>query len=127
MGNVGDRDLGFVAKRRTLIRRWNAVGWALITLIIAALGFLFLTSPLLVNPWETMARVRTDSISTSTLQLMAVMLPVVFLGSFMLLVVIVAFQFAAAANERRLIGIIDSLSALSSLSAHPDSREMDSG
>ena len=106
MGAVSDRDLEFVAKRRALSRRWNVVGWALIALIIAALGFLFVTSPMLVNPWETMARVRTDSISKSTLQLMAMLLPVVFLGSFLLLIVIVAFQFAAAANERRLIEIL---------------------
>ncbi len=104
-----DPDLEFVAKRRALSRRWNAVGWALIALIIAALGFLFVTSPMLVNPWETMARVRTDSISKPNLQLMAMLLPVVFLGSFLLLMVVVAFQFAAAANERRLIEIVDSL------------------
>ena len=95
--------MNFVAKRRALSRRWNVVGWALIALIIAALGFLFVTSPMLVNPWETMARVRTDSISKPTLQLMAMLLPVVFLGSFLLLIVVVAFQFAAA-DERRLMG-----------------------
>ncbi len=127
MGEMGDRDLDFVAKRRTLNHRWKVVGWILIALIAAALGFLLFTSPMLVDPWETMARVRTDSIPKPTLQLMAAMLPVVFLSSFLLLTVIVAFQFSAAANERRLIGIIDSLSTPSSLSAHPDFREMDSG
>lgn len=109
MGGLTDRDLDFVAKRRALSRRWRVVGWVLIALIVASLGFLFLTTPLLVSPWETMAHVRTDSIPKPNLQLMAMMLPVVVLGCFLLLVVLVVFQFQAMANERRLIGVIDSL------------------
>ena len=70
---------------------------------------LFLTSPLLVAPWEVAGRIRTDSIPPTTLQVMGLMLPLAILGCFVLLVVVVAFQFAAAANERRLLQIIDSL------------------
>jgi len=100
-------DLGFVEKRRPLVRRWGVVGWSLLAVIAAVLGFLFLTSPMLVDPFEVVAGVSTDSIPTARLQLMAIMLPVVFLGCFLLLVVLVIFQFAAMSNERRLIAIID--------------------
>jgi hypothetical protein len=37
------------------------------------------------------------------------MLPITMLGCFVLLAVVVAFQSAAAATERRLLAIIDSL------------------
>jgi hypothetical protein len=105
----GETHRKYVEGRRRLVARWNVVGWSLIAAIAAVLGFLFLTSPLLVNPFEVLARVGTGSLPAPTLDLMAVMLPVVFLGCIMLLVVLVIFQFAAIANERRLIAIIDDL------------------
>ena len=42
----------FLEGRRRLVTRWKVVGWSLIAAIAAVLGFLFLTSPLLVNPFE---------------------------------------------------------------------------
>ena len=109
MEKIGASEREFVAQRRTMSRRWKPVGWILIAIIAAALGFLFLTSPMLVDPFETLSRIKTDSIPDGTLRLMAAMLPVVFLGCFLLLVVFVIFQFQAMANERRFIEIIDSL------------------
>ncbi|HOC42475.1 MAG TPA: hypothetical protein PKJ99_05575 [Thermoanaerobaculales bacterium] len=109
MSALTEDDAVFVDQRRGLARRWRYVGWALLAAIVGVVGFLFLTSPLLVAPWEVAGRIRTDSIPPTTLQVMGLMLPLAILGCFVLLVVVVAFQFAAAANERRLLQIIDSL------------------
>jgi hypothetical protein len=106
---LAESESRFVEGRRRLVTRWKVVGWSLMAAIAAVLGFLFLTSPLLVSPFETLARVGTGSLPTPTLELMAAMLPVVFLGCIILLVVLIIFQFAAMSNERRLIGIIDGL------------------
>jgi len=109
LARLSDRDTSFVEQRGTLNRRWRIAGWLLFAAIAAVLGFLFLTSPMLVAPWEVAARIRTGSLPLSTLQTMALMLPITFLGCFVLLVAVVAFQFAGCANERRLLDIIDVL------------------
>jgi hypothetical protein len=106
---LSERDVRFVEQRRVLASRWRVVGWALLAAIAAVVGFLFLESPMLVSPWEVAGRIRTDSIPPTTLEIMSLMLPVTMLGCFILLAIVVAFQFAAAANERRLLAIIDSL------------------
>lgn len=107
--SLSDVDAKFVGQRRALARRWPFVGWALLAAIAGVVGFLFLQSPMLVAPWEVAGRIRTDSIPQSTLQVMGVMLPLTMLGCFLLLAIVVVFQFAAAATERRLLAIIDSL------------------
>lgn len=101
------RDVKFLEQRRTLNRHWRVAGWLLLAAIAAVLGFLFLSSPLLVAPWEVASRLRTGSITDPALQTMALMLPITFLGCFVLLVAVVCLQFGAAANERRLLDIID--------------------
>jgi hypothetical protein len=103
------RQARFVEQRRSLNRRWWIVGWILLAAIAAVLGYLFWASPMLVAPWEVAARLQTDSVPLSTLQITALMLPLTILGCFLLLVAVVAFQFAAAANERRLLEVIDVL------------------
>lgn len=109
MTKLSEREARFVEQRRTLNRRWRVAGWFLFGAIAAVLGFLFVTSPMLVAPWDVAARIRTGSLPPSTLQTMALMLPMTFLGCFVLLVAVVSFQFAACANERRLLEIIDAL------------------
>ena len=109
MTALSELDATYLNRRRMLTRHWRVAGWLLLAAIAAVLGFLFVASPILVSPWEVAARMRTETLPLSTVQTMALMLPVTFLGCFMLLVAVVGFQFAAAANERRLIAIIDGL------------------
>ena len=102
-------DLAFVERRSTLVRRWPVVAWVMLAGIVAVFGFLLYSSPLLVNPWEVASRIEAETLATPTLTLMAALLPIVFLSCFVLLVALVLFQFAAMANERRLLQIIASL------------------
>ena len=102
-------DLAFVKRRSALVRRWPVVAWAMLAGIVVVFGFLLYSSPLLVNPWEVASRIKAETLATPTLTLMAALLPIVFLSCFVLLVALILFQFAAMANERRLLGIIASL------------------
>jgi hypothetical protein len=106
---LDDSDLVFVTRRSALVRRWPVAAWAMLAGIVAVLVFLFYRSPLLVNPWEVASRIKADTVAVPTLTLMAALLPVVFLSCFVLLVALVLFQFAAMANERRLLRIIAAL------------------
>jgi len=104
-------DLAFVRRRSALVRRWPIAAWTMLAGIVAVLLFLYSRSPLLVNPWEVASRIKAETLATPTLTLMAALLPVIFLSCFVLLVALVLFQFAAIANERRLLRIIASLDA----------------
>lgn len=108
---LDEADLAFVRRRSALVRRWPVVAWAMLAGIVAVFGFLVYSSPLLVNPWEVAARIKADTIAVPTLTLMAALLPIAFLSCFVLLVALVLFQFAAMANERRLLRIVASLGA----------------
>ena len=106
---LDDSDMVYIRRRNALVRRWPPVGWAMLAGIAAVLGLLLLRSPLLVNPWEVTSRLEVGTIATPTLTMMAALLPLVFLSCFVLLVALVLFQFAATANERRLLRIIVAL------------------
>lgn len=99
-----DRD--FVAKRKRLISSWPAVGIALIGLIVGFSLWLFFSSRWLIDPWFVMQQIQHDQISLTTLQTMALLLPVMFLVCLILLALVTLLAFAAFANEKRLIRII---------------------
>ena len=67
-------------------------------------------TPLLVNPWEVVHRLKEKTISDSNLSLMAGMLPIMFLGALFLMVVLVVLVFSAMSYEKKLLKIIDALS-----------------
>jgi len=89
------------------------VGMGVLLVSFGFLVWLFLHNPLLVNPAKVFSRLEAGAIEKSTLQLMAGMLPMMFLFCFFLLVVLVLFVFAAFSNDKKHIKIIDTLLAKS--------------
>jgi hypothetical protein len=104
-----DQESRYLARRRSLVRRWPIVGAILLVAIAVVLAFLFLRSPLLANPWQTASLLMAERVPPPIMAEMAVKLPVVFLVCCGLLVGLVLFQFGAAVTERRLLSLIDSL------------------
>lgn len=96
----------FVAKRARLMRTWRYVGAILLAMIIGLGVWLFLSKPLLANPFVVMTRLKSNSIPQSTMALMAGMLPVVTLMCVVLAVTAVLFVFAAFSNEKKYLTII---------------------
>jgi len=106
---LNERDRRFVEKRRSLIRRTFVAGVVLLIAIIGVTGYLYTKNPLLMNPGETARLLEDQRVSQPVMAEMAAKLPVMFLVCCALLVALVLFQIAAAANERRLLKILDSL------------------
>ena len=100
----------FVAKRSRLVNAWRPVGTLLLIAVGGLAGWLFWSVPLLANPFAVLDRLQGDAIPASSMALATVMLPVVFLACVLLAVMIVLLVFAAIANERRYLMIVQRLS-----------------
>jgi hypothetical protein len=101
------KESDFLAKRAWLVRAWPVVGTLLLFFVLGLGVWLFLSRPLLANPFVVMARLKDDSISSSILSLMAGLLPVVVLMCVVLALAIVLFGFAAFAIEKKYIALIE--------------------
>jgi hypothetical protein len=106
---LDDAQRRYLAGRERLVRRWPAVGAVLLTAIAAVMLYLFLRSPLLVNPWYTARLLEGGSVPQHTMAEMAAKLPVVFLVCCGLMVAMVLVQFAVTITERRLLGLVEEL------------------
>lgn len=101
----------FVNRRWKLARAWNYAGVGLLLLLAGLLGWQWGSTPLLVNPAEVSRRLEAGTIEASSLETMALLLPVMTLVCLSVLAVFVVLGFVIFANERRLIRIIRRLSA----------------
>jgi hypothetical protein len=106
---VSEADLKYLDRRRSLAKRSTIVGIVLLVAIIGVAVYLYFASPLLMNPGETAALLQAEQVPPPTMAEMAAKLPIVFLVCCALMVAMVLYQLAAAANERRLLRILDAL------------------
>jgi hypothetical protein len=75
--------------------------------IIAYAVYQYIRTPLLLNPIEVVERLRTGSIEQPTLELMALMLPIMFLTILVILAVLVILIYASISNEKKYLEIIE--------------------
>jgi len=107
-----EAEKAFPARRAKRVRTWPVVG-AVLLFTLAVLGaWLFVTRPLLADPFTVLARLDAGSIPPSMLTLMAGLLPVVVLLCLVLAAAIVLLVYAAMVNERRHLAIIRRLGEL---------------
>jgi hypothetical protein len=97
----------FLTKRARLVRTWPVVGAVLLTLLIALGLWLFLSRPMLANPFVVFARLESGSVPESQLVLMAAMLPVVVLLCIFVAITVVLFAFAVFSTEKRYLKLIE--------------------
>ncbi|WP_116474937.1 hypothetical protein [Zobellella maritima] len=97
----------FVARRAALTSHWPWVGGVLLLLVIAFAAWLWWSVPHLINPWAVTADLQSGALSDTTIPLMAALLPVVTLTFLVFVALTIVMAFAAFANERRLIDIIN--------------------
>lgn len=100
-----DAELKYIDRRTRLIRIWRYVGLAVLLILVLFTCYLFLNSPLLINPFHVTEQIEAGAIPQSTLLIMAAMMPLVMF----VMVVLVVFPCAAFAIERKLLAIIQKL------------------
>ena len=91
----------YLEKRRKLLKSWRYVGPLLIVGLLGFVLSLYTNTPLLINPYEVMSRLKSGSIERSTLEMMAVLLPMMFILVCALVIVLVAMVYAAFSMENK--------------------------
>lgn len=109
MGQLTADQMEFLAKRRRLARLWPIIGALLLIVVVAAVAWLFLRHPLLINPLTLTSRVQAGTLPNSTLVILAVMLPVMSLACFIVLTAVILYGFSVFAIERRYQRLIKGL------------------
>lgn len=106
MTQLHARQQAFLHHRRKLIRTWPVIGGGLLAALLMFSGWLYVRSPLLIDPTEIVRRLQGDGIDPSTLMALASLVPLLLLGCIILLVLLVAFTFAKFRTERKYLAIL---------------------
>ena len=100
------RQQAFLLHRRKLIRIWPAIGGGLMAALLVFSGWLYVRSPLLIDPTEIVRRLQGDGVDPSTLMALAGLVPLLFLGCIILLFLLVVFTFAKFRVERKYLAML---------------------
>ena len=98
-------------KRRKLVRLGPIVLGLCLAIIVGFGLWAYFYQPLMADPFEVARQIQEDALDTTTVALMAVMLPIVMLVCIALTAAIVGLSWAGLSNERRYLNIIDSLTS----------------
>ena len=108
-GIVSEAEAAFLSRRKGFVQWWPTVSLGLLLLLSGLFVGLFLKASLLVRPAQIWTRLQSGTLESSTLALLAGMLPVVLLGWLATLAVVILFASAARSNDRKYIAIIERL------------------
>jgi uncharacterized BrkB/YihY/UPF0761 family membrane protein len=99
----------FLRKRKELAKVWNIVGVLALLFIAGIMIWITLKSPLLIIPFQAITKVEQGILQQSTLEMMALFLPIIMLMFFIVMMTIVFIMFKVFANEKKYLNIIDEL------------------
>lgn len=106
---MNPRDAAFIERRARLLRWWPIAAAAMIASLTALTGWLFVHSPMLVNPLALKARIKANDLAPGTLEIVAMMAPALALFCIAVVAIMIFYGFAITANERRYHKIIDAM------------------
>jgi hypothetical protein len=98
---LSQKEADHLARRRKLVRSWPYVGACLLVVIVALAIYLHVKARLLINPFEAVTRLESGTLQPSSLEMMAVLLPVMSIVVWFLLVVLIVLMHAAFSNEKK--------------------------
>ncbi|MGB5518992.1 MAG: hypothetical protein WBO73_11085, partial [Gammaproteobacteria bacterium] len=88
---------------------WRYLGLLLFIAITCLVLFLLASAPLLINPFEVIARLESASIEPASLEMMAVLVSILCILICSILVIVVALVYAAFSNEKKYHDILDDI------------------
>jgi hypothetical protein len=106
---INQKQNDFLEKRRRLLKAWRYVGPMMLFAIFCLVLFLKISTPLLINPYEVISRLESGTIDQSSLEMMAVLLPVIFILVCFILVVLVVMMYMAYSNEKKYLEILEAI------------------
>lgn len=106
MTQTQSHDQEFVQRRRALIRAWPFVGGGLLAALVLLLIWLYLRSPLLIDPTEIVRRLQAGGVDYSTLVTLAGLVPMLFIGCIVLLSLLILVTFAKFRTESRYLALL---------------------
>lgn len=101
----------FLEERRRRVRIWKRTGPVAALLMLALTLWLVSRHPLLINPMAVARGIADGTLSESTTLLMAALLPVMTGACLVLVFVLLLWAQVAFSHERRLMDIVETLSA----------------
>lgn len=104
---LSDAEKSFIDKRRHLVRFWPYVGSAILAFLAAFIIWLVVTKLLLVNPFFVLSEINRGTLDLPMMVLLAGMLSIAVLAALTTCIAAVIFAFAAFANERKYLSIIE--------------------
>jgi len=99
----------FLRDRRRFIAAWRSIGPLLIGSLLVFAGMLLLTAPMFLNPFAVIARLRADTLDLTTLQTMAMMLPIIFILLCVALLLLIVQAYRSCRTEKQYLLLIDEI------------------
>lgn len=97
-----------ITTRQRWLQYWPWAGGVSLLVIAGLAVWLWLEHPLLVNPFHVAGQLKAGTLPVSTLELMALFLPIMTLTCLGLLVVLLVFAWVSLRRERTLLQMIKS-------------------
>jgi hypothetical protein len=110
---LSDDDRAFIARRSRFVRTWPLAGGFLVIALGALVVWLWITRPLMTNPFALARALEAGALPESTLYLLTAMLPVMTLACFGVVGALLVFAFVTFARESRYLRIVESAADLS--------------
>jgi len=107
--NISEKQNDYLENRKRLLRSWRYVGPVLLLGMLGFVIWLYVNSPLLINPFEIISRIESGTIEQSTFEMMAVLLPIAMIFVIFLLFVNVAMVYVAFSHEKKHLDIVSKL------------------
>jgi hypothetical protein len=99
----------FLRRRRMFIAAWRSIGPLLTGGLLIFIIMMLVTAPMFLNPLAVIARLRANTLDLTTLQTMAMMLPVVFVLLCVALLLLILQTYRCCKREQEYLMLIDQL------------------
>ncbi|NOZ08234.1 MAG: hypothetical protein GXO91_05075 [FCB group bacterium] len=104
-----EKEIQFLNRRRLFISTWKTVAGILLSGLGLLLIGLFFNSPYLVNPAAVARALQEGSLAAPTVNLAALILPIVVLLLFSVIIIFILFGYSIISREKQYLSMIEKI------------------